>query len=97
MVIKIFGPGCEKCQLLTANVQKAAEDFGLNDVKIEKISDIEKIAEEGIMGTPALMVDNELKAAGRVSDVEELKKMFTEQRQENDISTDGGCSCGGGC
>jgi len=73
MIIKIFGPGCAKCQLLAANIQKAAEELGLNDVKIEKISDIEKIIEEGIMGMPAIMIDNELKVAGRVPDTEEIK------------------------
>ncbi len=73
MTIKIFGPGCAKCELLTANAQKAIEDLGLNDVKIEKISDIEEITEEGIMGTPAIMINGELKAAGRVPDTEEIK------------------------
>lgn len=73
MIIKIFGPGCAKCQLLADNAQKATEELGLNNVKIEKISNIEKIVEQGIMGTPAIMINNELKSAGRVPDVEEIK------------------------
>ncbi len=73
MTIKIFGPGCAKCQLLVANAKKAAEELDLNEIRIEKISDIEKIVEEGIMSMPAIMVDNELKAVGRVPDTEEIK------------------------
>lgn len=56
MTIKIFGPGCAKCQLLAANAKKAAEELGFNEVKIEKISDIEKIVEEGIMSMPAINI-----------------------------------------
>jgi len=73
MIIKIFGPGCPKCQTLEENAREAVKELNLNGVEIEKISDIEKITEEGIIGVPAIMINNELKAAGRIPETEEIK------------------------
>jgi len=73
MIIKIFGPGCPKCQTLEENARKAVQELNLNGVEIEKISEIEKIVEAGIMAAPAIMIDGTLKAVGRVPDVREIK------------------------
>ena len=73
MNIKILGSGCPNCQKLEANVKQAVEDIGLKDIKIEHIFDIDKIVEYGIMSTPAIVLDNEVKAAGRIPNVEEIK------------------------
>lgn len=73
MVIKILGSGCPNCQKLEANAKKAVEELGLKDVKVEHIYEINKIIEMGIAFTPAIAFDEEIKAAGRIPDVEEIK------------------------
>jgi small redox-active disulfide protein 2 len=73
MTIKILGSGCPKCQILEANAKRAIEDLGLMDVQIEHVREIDKIVEYGVMSTPAIVVDKEVKAAGRIPDVEEIK------------------------
>lgn len=78
MIIKIFGTGCPNCQKLEQNAKKAVEDLGLKDVKIEHIYDIDKIIEMGIALTPAIAFDEEIKAAGRVPKVEEIKSWLKE-------------------
>lgn len=73
MIIKILGSGCSNCQKLEQNTKKAVEELGLKDVKIEHIYDINKIAEMGVVFTPAIVFDDEIKAVGRIPDVEEIK------------------------
>lgn len=73
MVIKIFGPGCPKCEILEKNAREAVKELNLSGVEIEKVSEIEKIVEAGIMGTPAIMVNDTIKAVGRIPDVKEIK------------------------
>jgi len=73
MTIKILGTGCPSCQKLEENAKKAVQELGLEDAKIEHIYDINKIVEYGIMSAPAIMIDDEIKAAGRIPDVEEIK------------------------
>ncbi len=72
MIIKVFGPGCVKCESLIENTQKAIDDIGLS-YEIEKISDINSIVEEGIMATPALMINDKVVSSGRLPSVEEIK------------------------
>jgi len=74
MKIKILGSGCPKCQKLESNAQKAVEELGLKDVKVEHIYDINKIIEMGIAFTPAIAFDDEIKAQGRIPEVEEIKE-----------------------
>jgi len=73
MVIKILGSGCPNCQKLEANAKKAVEELGLKDVQIKHIYEIDKIIEYGVMATPAIIIDEKVKAAGRIPDVEEIK------------------------
>jgi len=74
MIIKILGSGCPNCQKLETNAKKAVEELGLKDVQIEHVYEIDKIIEYGVMSTPALVIDEEVKAAGRIPDLEEIKK-----------------------
>jgi len=74
MIIKVLGTGCPKCQKLEANVKKAVEELGLKDVLVEHIREIDKIIKYGVMSTPAIVIDEEVKSAGRIPDVEEIKK-----------------------
>ncbi len=73
--IKILGTGCPKCNKLEEMSRKAAEENGI-EFTVEKVKDINKIMEFGVMTTPALVVDGEVKVAGKVPSLEELKKML---------------------
>ena len=73
--LELFGTGCMKCKRLMKNVEKAVQALGIN-AEIVKIEDITAIMDRGIMLTPALMVDGELKVSGRVADVNELKTLL---------------------
>ncbi len=73
MIIKILGSGCPNCQTLEANAKKAVEELELKDVEVQAEHDIAKITEYGVMSTPAIVIDDEVKASGRISDVEEIK------------------------
>jgi len=73
MIIKILGSGCPACQLLEFQTKKAVEELGLKDVQVEHIYEIDKIIEYGVMSTPALVINEEVKAAGRIPDIEEIK------------------------
>ena len=80
MTIKILGSGCPNCQKLEANAKKAVEELGLKDIQVEHIYDINKIVEMGIAFTPAIAFDEEIKASGRIPDVEEIKTWLTNQK-----------------
>jgi small redox-active disulfide protein 2 len=73
--IEILGPGCPKCKSLFKNVEKAIKDLCLQ-TEVTKIEDIEKIVEAGVMMTPALVVDGEVKSTGKVPSVDEIKKIL---------------------
>ncbi len=71
----VLGTGCPKCLKLAQAVQEAADELGL-EARIEKITDIDRIVALGVMMTPALVVDGQVKVVGRVPTVEELKKLI---------------------
>ena len=73
--IQILGTGCPKCNKLAELAEKAAVDSGI-DYEIEKIKDINEIMNFGVMVTPALAVDGDVKVAGKVPKVEDIKKML---------------------
>jgi small redox-active disulfide protein 2 len=74
--IQILGTGCAKCMKLAENAEKAAKEAGL-EYEIEKVTDIKKIMEFGVMMTPGLAVDGEVKAVGKVLSTEEIKKFLS--------------------
>lgn len=73
--LQVLGPGCPKCQLLAKTAEMAAQALKI-DYEIEKVSAIDKILEFGVMTTPALVVDGEVKVVGKVPSVEEVKRML---------------------
>jgi len=73
MIIKILGTGCSNCKKLEENAKKAVEELGVEAI-IEKVTDIKEIMKYGVMKTPAIVVDEKVKAFGRVPKVEEIKK-----------------------
>jgi small redox-active disulfide protein 2 len=70
--IEVLGTGCMKCKRLMKNVETAVKELGI-DAEIRKVDDITEIMDRGVMLTPALAVDGEMKVSGRVADVKELK------------------------
>ncbi|MEM2123868.1 MAG: thioredoxin family protein [Methanolinea sp.] len=75
MKIEVLGTGCMKCRRLAKNVEQAVAELGI-DAEIQKVEDIAAIMDRGVMLTPALIVDGELKVSGRVADVKELKEIL---------------------
>lgn len=73
--LQILGTGCPKCKKLTELTEEAAKSIGI-DYEIEKISDIQQIMKFGVMMTPALVVDGEVKLSGKVPSVDDLKKII---------------------
>ena len=70
--LQVLGPGCARCEAMKKNVEEAARRKGL-DCEIEKVSDINVITGMGVMTTPALVVDGEVKFQGRVPRKDEIK------------------------
>ena len=73
--LKVYGTGCAKCNRLEANTKAAAEALGL-DFQLEKITDRAAITDAGILVTPALMVDGEVKVAGKAPSADELEAVL---------------------
>ena len=72
MEIKVLGPGCPRCQQTEKIVKEAVAETGV-DAQIEKVSDVMKIAGYGVFGTPAVVIDGEVKSVGKIPDKEEVK------------------------
>lgn len=75
MKIQVLGTGCPKCNKLTQAVKEAVAELGL-DAEIEKVTEINEIMAFGVMSTPALAIDGEVKLSGRVPSQSELKRLL---------------------
>ncbi|TYP58852.1 thioredoxin family protein [Thermosediminibacter litoriperuensis] len=75
MEIKILGKGCPKCKALEQNTREALKELGIT-ADIEKVQDINKILEYDIMFTPGLVVNGEVKVAGKVASKDEIKEIL---------------------
>ena len=73
MEIKVLGPGCKKCESAKKNVEEAVTESGLN-ATIIKVTDTMEIAKHGVFGTPAIVVDGEVKSVGKVPSKEEIRE-----------------------
>lgn len=73
--IQILGSGCARCRQLTAVAEQAAHDLGL-EYELEKVTDIKRFAEFGVMFTPALVVDGTVKVSGRVPSLDEARSLL---------------------
>ena len=74
--IQILGTGCPKCKKLTENAEAAAEALGL-DCEIEKVTDVNDIMKFGVMMTPALAIDGQVKVVGKVATPDEIKAFLS--------------------
>ena len=72
MEIKVLGPGCPRCHQAEKNVKEALTETGVK-AGIEKVTDIMKIAGYGVMGTPAVVIDGEVKSVGKIPNKEDIK------------------------
>jgi len=75
--IQVLGPGCPKCRKLAENARAAVEQLEL-DFEIEKVSDINEIMKFGVMMTPALAVDGEVKTVGKVPSPDEIRQILAQ-------------------
>lgn len=73
MKFTIYGSGCSKCRQLTANAEQAANERGLA-YEVEKITDIKRIVDAGVMRTPALAVDGRIVVEGKVATSGEIAR-----------------------
>jgi len=73
--IKILGTGCKRCQQLAENAESAAKNLGI-DYELEKVTDLNEIVQFGVMITPALVVDDQVKASGKVLSPDDIGKIL---------------------
>lgn len=73
--VKILGSGCKKCNTLTEETKKAAENLGI-EINLEKVSDYSEISSYGVMSTPALVVNGEVKFSGEVKKSKEIEEFL---------------------
>ncbi|NBB94763.1 MAG: thioredoxin family protein [Planctomycetes bacterium] len=73
--LQILGTGCPKCKKLAENTEAAAKAAGI-EYELEKVTDINEIMKMGVMMTPALAVDGEIKVVGKVPDADAIKPML---------------------
>ena len=73
MEIKILGPGCPKCNQTADAIKEALAETGVS-ASMEKITDMLKIAQHGVLGTPAVVIDGEIKSFGKVPKKDEILK-----------------------
>jgi len=73
--IQILGTGCGKCRQLESNAREAADSLGI-EYELEKITDMMRFADFGVMITPALVVDGEVKVSGKAPAASEIQTML---------------------
>jgi small redox-active disulfide protein 2 len=78
--IQILGTGCPRCKALASNAEKAVKELGLN-AEIEKLTGIQDILKFEILMTPGLVINGQLKAAGRVPSADEIKELLVANKE----------------
>jgi small redox-active disulfide protein 2 len=75
MIVQVLGAGCSKCNTLYEIAVRAVRETGV-DARVEKVEDIQKIMSFDILTTPGLAIDGQVKVAGRVPGLEEVKRLI---------------------
>jgi small redox-active disulfide protein 2 len=70
-MVKVLGAGCAKCELLYRTVATVARENGLG-IQLDKVTDINEFVKYGVMMTPALVIDGQLKASGKIPGKDEI-------------------------
>jgi small redox-active disulfide protein 2 len=76
MEIKVLGPGCPKCKQTEQRVREAVAQAGIT-ANIEKVTDVMEIAGYGVLGTPAVIIDGQVKSVGKIPSTKEIKSWIT--------------------
>ena len=76
MEIKILGPGCPKCDQTASHIKEALAETGA-EATVEKVTDIMEIAGYGVFGTPAVVIDGEVKSVGKIPAKDDIKSWIT--------------------
>lgn len=98
MQIKVFGPGCAKCEEAKALVDKVVQENGIS-ATVEKVTDLQEMMRHSIMSTPAVAIDGVVKCTGRVPSASELLGWISnpDATASPAAKPAGGCCCGGKC
>jgi len=75
MKIEILGTGCPKCKKTEKVVKKVVEELG-KDAEVVKVEDLQEIVNRGVMMTPAVVIDGDVKIVGHIPSVDEIKKLL---------------------
>ncbi|UCG63363.1 MAG: TM0996/MTH895 family glutaredoxin-like protein [Deltaproteobacteria bacterium] len=78
MDIKVLGPGCPRCEQTAKNVKDAVAETGV-EATVDKVTDVMEIAKYGVFGTPAVIVDGEVKSVGKIPGKNEIKTWIEQQ------------------
>ena len=76
MEIKVLGPGCPKCKQIEQRIREAVAEAGV-EANVEKVTDIMEIAGYGVLGTPAVIIDGQVKSVGKIPSTKEIKSWIT--------------------
>jgi small redox-active disulfide protein 2 len=82
MDIKVLGPGCAKCRKTEGIVKEAVEELAI-EASVDKVTDLMEIAGYGVMGTPAVVIDGQVKSVGKVPTKETVKSWISNQEGRN--------------
>ena len=82
MEIKVLGPGCSKCHQTEKVLMEAIAEAGIS-ADVEKVTDMMKIAGYGVFGTPAVVVNGEVKSVGKIPKKEEIKKWLAAAKSQD--------------
>ena len=97
MKIEILGVGCPKCKKLNELVEEVINELGVS-AEIIKVTDINKIIDYGVMITPALVIDGEVKMAGKILSKKEITEWIEEKKiKKNDTEVDKNIECSISC
>ena len=76
MEIKVLGPGCPKCKQTEQRIREVVAEAGI-EANVEKVTDIMEIAGYGVFGTPAVVIDGQVKSVGKIPSKNEIKSWLT--------------------
>lgn len=80
MVIKVLGSGCPNCRKVEAHAKEAVNDTG-RDIEIQKVTEINEIADHGIIRTPGLIINDVIKSQGKIPQKEEIVQWINEESE----------------
>lgn len=76
MKIEVVGPGCQRCKITENNVNEAVKQLGIQ-AEVTHVYDVAEFARKGVMFTPAVIVDGQVKVSGKIPTVDEIKKILS--------------------